>query len=106
MEIKYGNFPQTQISKHKDEMRTDIIKLLYMKEECCPTLDKYFESILWRFSGYNDIFNHQPVMINIISVLEEAKTEAFKTDYSHKKYRKLILDASALVLKLKESDEE
>lgn len=106
MQTKYGEFKQTQISEHKNELHDNVLALLYMKEENCPTLDSYFSSLLWRLSGYNEVFGFQPVMIDIMSNLEEARMEALKKDYNHTKYRKLILDAFNALDKLKESDGE
>ena len=106
METKYGTFPQTQILEHKNELHDNVLALLYMKEENCPTLDEYFSSLLWRLNGYNEIFGNQPVMINIMSNLEEARIEAQKEKYSHFKYRKLVLDAFNALDQLKESDGE
>ena len=106
MNSKYGTFKQTQISEHKNELHDNVLSLLYMKEENCTTLDNYFHSLLWRLSGYNEIFGNQPIMIDIMSNLEEARMEALKEDYSHSKYRKLVLDAFNMLDKLKESDGE
>jgi len=106
METKYGTFPKTQIIEHKNELHDNVLALLYMKEENCSTLDEYFSSLLWRLNGYNEIFGNQPVMIDIMSNLEEARVEAKKEKYSHYKYRKLVLDAFNALDQLKESDGE
>ena len=106
MNTKYGEFKITQIVEHKQELHNNILALLYMKEENCPTLDNYFSSLLWRLSGYNEIFGNQAIMIDIMSNLEAARIEASKDVYDHNKYRKLILDAFNSIDKLKESDGE
>ena len=106
MDTKYGSFPKTQISNHKNELHNNVLALLYMKEENCGTLDDYFYSLLWRLNGYNEIFGNQPVMIDIMSNLEEARIEASKEIYNHRKYRKLVLDAFNMLDKLQESDGE
>ena len=103
---KYGEFTITQIVEHKQELHNNVLALLYMKEENCPTLDNYFSSLLWRLSGYNSIFGNQTIMVDIMSNLEEARNEAKKETYNHNKYRKLILDAFNMIDKLKESDGE
>ena len=105
MNSKYGKFKVTQILEHKQELHNNVLSLLYLKEEKCPTLDNYFSSLLWRLSGYNEIFGNQAVMINIMCSLEEARKEALKENYDHNKYRKLILDAFNMIDDLKESDE-
>lgn len=106
LETKYGDFKTTQVLEHKQELHNNILALLYMKEENCDTLNDYFSSLLWRLSGYNEIFGNQPIMIDIMSNLEEARCEASKSDYNHNKYRKLILDAFNSIDKLRESDGE
>lgn len=102
MKSKYGEFKITQILEHKQELHDNILTLLYMKEENHPTLDNYFSSLLWRLSGYNEIFGNQAIMIDIMSNLEEARTEASKEYCDFKKYRKLILDSFNMIDKLKE----
>lgn len=104
MKTKYGNFPNTQIHKHKDTLHSDVFRLLWMKEENYDKLDQYFSSILWKLNGYNEVFNNQTEMIDIISILEEARIEAEKENYDHKKYRKAILDCMSLIDRLQESD--
>lgn len=104
MYTKYGDFKITQILEHKQELHNNILSLLYMKEENCETLDSYFDSLLWRLSGYNSIFGNQAIMVDIMSDLEEARNEANKDNYDHKKYRRLILNAFNMIDKLKESD--
>ena len=102
MESKYGDFKITQIVEHKQVLHDNILALLYMKEENSPTLDCYFSSLLWRLSGYNEIFGNQTVMIDIMSNLEEARIEAAKDNCDFKKYRKLVLDSFNMIDKLKE----
>ena len=106
MDSKYGTFEKTQIVEHKNELHNHILALLYMKEENCSTLNDYFSSLLWKLNGYNEIFGNDPIMIDIMSSLEEARIEALKENYSHTKYRKLVLDAFNSLDKLKESDGE
>ena len=106
METKYGQIENTQISDHKELLHKDVFKLLWMKEENYPQLDRYFSSVLWKLTGYNSVFNNQAVMIDIISILETARLEAKKPNYNHSEYRKAILDSMSLIDKLKESDGE
>lgn len=104
MQTKYGQIDNKTIHEHKDTLHKDIFKLLWMKEEGYPKLDVYFSSLLWKLNGYNEIFNKQPIMIDILSNLESARIEAEKDEYNHSLYRKAILDSMSLVDKLKESD--
>ena len=104
MKTKYGQFPKTQVHKHKDILHNDVFRLLWMKEENYAELDTYFSSILFKLNGYNEVFNNQPVMIDIISILEEARIESQKENYSHRVYRKAILDTMSLIDLLDESE--
>lgn len=102
MESKYGDFKITQVVEHKQVLHDNILALLYMKEENSPTLENYFSSLLWRLSGYNEIFGNQAIMIDIMSNLEEARIEASQDSCDFKKYRKLVLDSFNMIDRLKE----
>lgn len=104
MNSNYGNFPTEQIHAHKKTIQNSIFKLLYMREEKDPNLDKYFAGLLWKLSGYNKIFSNQTVVLDILSILAQARDEASKEDYDHAAYRKAILDATSLVDHIKEDD--
>lgn len=104
MNTKYGKIDASQIRKYKQELHNRILSFLYLKEENCSTLDDYFAHFLWKLDGYNHLFGDQPVMIDIMSELEEARITASKVPYDHKKYRKLILDAFNLIDNIAESD--
>ena len=104
MESNYGEFSTEQIHAYKKNMQNSIFKLLYMKEEEDPNLDKYFSSLLWKISGYNKIFSGQTVILDIMCILAQARDEAAKPDYNHALYRKAILDATSLVDRIKEGD--
>ena len=104
MNSKYGNFPKEQIHAHKKTIQNSIFKLLYMREEKDPNLDRYFAGLLWKLSGYNQIFSNQTVVLDLLAILAQARDEALKEDYDHAAYRKAILDATSLVDHIKEDD--
>lgn len=106
METKYGNYPKKQVNTHKDTLHADVFRLLWMKEENYDKLQDYFSSVLWKLNGYNKIFGEPKEIIDIISILEQARMEAQKEDYSHPKYRKAILDCMSLINDLHEKDGE
>lgn len=99
MNFKYGALPSTQIHEEKIRLQGAIYKLLPYKEDGYELLDKYFESLLQRVSGLNNLFMQQPKVITLMSILEHAR---YETDFT--KYRKDILDACALVNEIKECD--
>ena len=99
MDYKYGTLPPAQIKKQKDYLQRAVFQLLYLKEENYEYLNERFISLLQQFDGMNRLFNEQPVIITIMSLLETARNE---DDFV--KYRKAILDATALVDKIKDGD--
>jgi len=103
MKYKYGEFPKEQIQQVKKRLQNSIFKLLYMKEDGYEELDSYFASLLWKIEGYNELFDYQETVLEILAILERARIEAQKSDYSHHFYRKAILDATSLVDKIHEN---
>ena len=95
----YTAVPPSQIAAEKQYLISAIFKLLPYKQEGYEYLNSYFESVLQRLIGFNKISGLQPETITIISLLEYARGES---DFS--KYRKAILDACAMVWRIKESD--
>lgn len=102
MAYKYGEFPKEQIQQVKKRLQNSIFKLLYMKEDDYEELDSYFASLLWKLEGYNELFGYQETIIELLAILERARIEAKKENYSHHFYRKAILDATSLVDKIQE----
>lgn len=95
----YSEAPPNQIAAEKEYFVSAIFKLLPYKQDNYEYLDNYFESVLQRLIGFNKISGLQPETITIISLLEYAREES---DFI--KYRKAVLDACAMVGRIKESD--
>ena len=95
----YSEVPPNQIAAEKEYFVSAIFKLLPYKQDNYEYLDNYFESVLQRLIGFNKISGLQPETITIISLLEYARGES---DFA--KYRKAVLDACAMVGRIKESD--
>ena len=95
----YSEAPPNQIAPEKEYFVSAIFKLLPYKQDNYEYLDNYFESVLQRLIGFNKISGLQPETITIISLLEYARGES---DFA--KYRKAVLDACAMVGRIKESD--
>ena len=95
----YTEAPPNQIAAEKEYFVSAIFKLLPYKQDNYEYLDNYFESVLQRLIGFNKISGLQPETITIISLLEYARGES---DFA--KYRKAVLDACAMVGRIKESD--
>jgi len=90
--MTYNKIPLDQLSKEKKYLTSSIFKLLPYKQEGYEHLDNYFESVLQRLIGFNNIIDSRTEMITIISLVEYARNE---TDFT--KYRKAILDACSMM---------
>ena len=97
--MKYIEIPPYQIAAEKKYLLSAIFKLLPYKEDNYEFLDNYFESIIQKLIGFNEISGHQPETLTIISLLEYARKES-----DVKKYRKAILDACGTVNLIREGD--
>ena len=101
MHYKYGTIPQSQIHSEKERLKKSVFILLPYRENSYELLDQYFDSLLFRINGLNEIFMNQAEIVTLMSLLESARHE---DDF--KKYRKAILDATALVDSIKEVESD
>lgn len=111
---KYGEFADRQISETKAFIRKRIFFLLLVAEDLenqikfpGVNLEEAHTGVMWRISGLNDLLGQPQEIVNVLSLLEEAKNEIkgeFDSEFNFPKYRKLILDAGAEVSKIKESE--
>ena len=100
---KYGEFADMQISEIKQILRKRIFFLLLVAE----TPEEYPEielttahtSLMWKISGLNELLGEPVALVTVLSLLEEALNN-LKTNFVFEKYRKLILDAGAEILKI------
>ena len=103
---KYGEFADMQISEIKEILRKRIFFLLLVAEDL-ETKEKFPEvnleqantTLLWRISGLNELLGNPTELVTVLSLLEEAKN-TIKPDFNFAKYRKLILDAGAEIMKI------
>lgn len=104
---KYGEFNCKQIDEYKTKMRKKIFWLILYTDEKINDQYKnvnvvsYHENLLKQLSGLNSIFNNSSDIVDIICILESALIELKKEDFNFKSYRKLVLDAGALMENLK-----
>lgn len=103
---KYGEFADMQISEIKDVLRKRIFFLLLVaedleKKEKFPevNLEQANTTLLWRISGLNELLGEPTELVTALSLLEEAKN-TIKPEFDFGKYRKLILDAGAEIMKI------
>lgn len=108
MNYKYGEIPRSQFFDVKQLMRKKIFFLLLCADKDFE--DEYkdidvpsaIDSLLVEFDGLNELLLYPPEMMRIMAILTSAKNEYQKDDYNFRRYRKLILDAGAEVLKIRE----
>lgn len=99
MNYKYGTLPQNQVKKQKEYLQKSIFQMIPFREEKYEYLDARFNSLLQQLDGLNRLFNEQPVIVTIMSLLESAR---YEQDFVQ--YRKAILDATALVNQIEDGD--
>lgn len=105
---KYGKFSDMQVSEIKEILRKRIFFLLVVAEDNSKfpkvNLPLAHTTLMWKISGLNELLGEPTELVTVLSLLEEALNN-LKTDFDFAKYRKLILDAGAEVLKIASSDE-
>lgn len=110
MKYKYGKFTQNQISLTKKEIRKQIFFLLLCvdpntkKDYMHVDVNDAFHGLLFKLDGLNSILGEPHVLVDIISLLEEALIQYNDVDFNFKIYRRLILGAGSLVDTIKEVD--
>lgn len=105
---KYGEFADTQVSDMKQLIRKKIFFLLLVAENPGKfpdvELEKAHTSLMWKIAGFNSLLGQPTEVVTTMSLLEEALNN-LQTDFNFAKYRKLILDAGAEVLKIACTDD-
>lgn len=107
---RYGRFSSEQIAETKKSLRKSIYFLLlcvdpktkYEYEDI--DVNKTFDNVLFKISGLNNLLFYPPEIVTIMSLLSRANMEYNSSEMDFTVYRKLILDAGAEVLKIRESD--
>lgn len=110
MKTKYGSLSSTQIYDIKKSIQKAIFfLLLYVDPDTCdeyPNTDIVgaFSNLQYKLSGLNSILLEPPELIETMSLLESALNEYNSKCFEWQKYRKLILDAGARIMDMKEGD--
>lgn len=111
MDTMYGSFQDNQLEEYKRKMHKDLFwLLLYQDPETknqYPNVDfeKYFTGIMKKINGLNELLFFPTEIIDMMSLLQAAYQESKSNKFNYKVYRKLILDAHALVDKIGDDDE-
>lgn len=108
MKHKYGEFTKEQIALTKKDLQKQIFFLLLCadpktkKEYEHINLSEAFKGLLYKLDGFNSILGYPQEVVDIVSLLEEARIYCCKDNFDFKIYRRLILNAGSLVNKIKE----
>lgn len=99
MEYLYGSFSSKQMEQAKKQMHSMIHWLLIYKEQNYDPdkLDRYFNTVLLRLSGFNELLEYPETLVELISNLQAARTMAKAKLFQFADYRKLILDSHTLI---------
>jgi hypothetical protein len=62
--------------------------------------EKYFEGLMLKINGLNELLSHPAEIVEMMSVLEAALLETRKEYFNFRTYRKLLFDAHSLIDKI------
>ena len=102
----YGNFDDEQIKNYKVKLHKELFWLLIYKDPKTKNeylnvdFNKYFDGLMRKIDGLNELLFFPTEIVAIMSLLEAALIESRKTDFDYQAYRKLVLDAHSLVDKI------
>ena len=108
MEYMYGKIPKRQLKEIKKSIRSSIFFLLLCVDPNTSIdyekidINKSFENLFYKLDGFNTLLFYPEEILEIMSLLKTAQNIYNNPNFEFKIYRKLILDAGALVLKIKE----
>ena len=108
MKHLYGEFTKNQIKQAKKSLRGSIFFLLLCVDPETATeyedvdVNKCFNGLLFKIGGMNQLLMNQPELVTVLSLLQAAMNEYNNSNFDYSVYRKLILDAGAEVMRLKE----
>lgn len=108
---KYGEFKNTQVEHYQEKLRKKIFWLILYTDS--KTKDefididvvKYHENLLFEISSYNELLYFPKDFVEIINSLESALHILKSDNFNFNKYRKLVLDAGAMLNRMKVGDD-
>ena len=106
MQNKYGYFDDEQIEKYKVILHKDLFWLLLYKdpktkdEYSYVDFNKYFDGLMRKIAGLNELLFYPTEIVLIMSLLEAALIESKKENFNYRVYRKLVLDAHTEIDKI------
>lgn len=115
MKYKYGNLSKEQISSVKKSFQKSIYFLLICIEKTCYKNTKRdnlnmidvndaFKNVMYRIGGFNSLLGEPIEIVHVLSLLQSALNIYNSSEFDYKICRKLILDAGAEIVRIKEDD--
>lgn len=105
---KYGTFDESQLETYKTKMQKKIFWLVLYTDEQTKydfinvDVEKYHIKCMEQLSGLNSLFGYPTDIVDILITLEMAfSVLQDRNGFDFAKYRKLILDAGAMIKRLK-----
>lgn len=106
MTAKYGEFSPEQLDEYRGRLHDKLFWLLLYKDPKTKDeftdvdFDLYFDRLMKEICGLSDLLFHPSCIVEMLSVLEAAHTEASDPDFNYMTYRKFVLDAHTLLDKM------
>ena len=107
---RYGVFDESQFSEYKKRMQKKIFWLIIYTDpktrEPYKDVDvvSYHKNIMEQISGLNSLMFHPSGVVDILCALESALSILEQDEFNFQGYRKLVLDAGAMMDRLKVGD--
>ena len=101
-ESKYAEFTEKQFAEYKTKLHSKVHWLLVYKEEnyAEDVLLNYFNSVMSYIGSLNEVFEYNPLVIDLLVTLQVSLDELSKQDFCFKFYRKNILEAHNIIDRL------
>lgn len=101
-ESKYAKFTEEQFAEYKTKLHSKVHWLLVYKEEnyAEDVLLNYFNSVMSYIGSLNEVFEYNPLVIDLLVTLQVSLDELSKQDFCFKVYRKNILEAHNIIDRL------
>lgn len=110
MKHLYGEFSEQQIIKTKKKLRSSIYFLLLCVDPNTSNdysnidVNKAFDCLLYKLDGFNTLLFFPQEIVEVMCLLKAAQNLYNSQHFQYEVYRKLVLDAGAEVLKIREVD--
>lgn len=110
MKHLYGEFSKRQIIKTKNKLRRSIYFLLLCVDPNTASdyvnvdVNKAFDCLLYKLDGFNTLLFFPQEIVEVMCLLKAAQNQYNSQCFQYEVYRKLVLDAGAEILKIKEVD--